>query len=221
MHIKGFQELSLKDWPGKVASIIFLGGCNLRCFYCHNSELAFYPEKIKTIPQKDVFKNLLEKKEWLDGVIITGGEPTIYGDDLKSLMVKLKDIGFKVKLFTNGTNPSFIKELLDLCLVDAISIDIKHAPGKYNELTDLKNVGIEKKVFESVEIIKKSHIEVYFRTTIIKGIHTLEDIKTIKSIVSPFNLYLQNVQDRGVLEEYRLKIEPFTENEFEEIKCLV
>lgn len=220
MDIKGFQELTLKDWPGKVASIIFLGGCNLHCFYCHNFELAFYPENIETIPREIILKNLFSRKDWLDGVIITGGEPTIYGNDLKAFICDLKSAGLKVKVFTNGTNPELVNDLVESSLIDAISIDIKHAPGKYNKLMNLENNSIERKIFETVEMIKKSHIEVYFRTTIIKGIHSLEDIKIIKSIISPFNLYLQNVHDRGVSEDHKLKVVPFTENEFENFKRL-
>ena len=220
MDIKGFNELTLTDWPNKVASIIFIGGCNLRCFYCHNAELAFYPDKINTIEKKSILRKLKHKKEWIDGVIISGGEPTIYGDKLKSLILELKNMGFKVKLFTNGTNPVILKELIELSLIDAVSIDIKHALGKYYKVINSKNLEIEQKVFDSIQIAKGCGIEVYFRTTIIKGIHTKEDIKAIKEIIFPHYLHLQNVHDKGVLEEYKFQIQPFTINEFENLRRL-
>lgn len=218
MDIKGFQELTLKDWPGKVASIIFTGGCNLHCFYCYNAELAFCPEKIETIEKKVILKKLENNKDWIDGIIISGGEPTIHGDKLKSLISELKRMGFKIKLFTNGTNPVILKELIQLSLIDAVSIDIKHAPGKYYKVINSKNNEIEQRVLNSIEIAKESCLEVYFRTTIIKGIHCKEDIETIKKIIFPHYLHLQNVQDKGVLEEYRFQVQPFTVEEFESFK---
>jgi pyruvate formate lyase activating enzyme len=220
MHIKGFQELTLTDWPGVIASIIFLGGCNLRCFYCHNFELAFFPERIEDISEDLVFERLKEKKDWIEGVVISGGEPTIYGEKLKELIVKLKQNGFKVKLFTNGTSPSLIKDFFKLSLLDAISIDIKHAPGKYNLLMRENMKDVEKYVWETVEFVKNYNVEKFFRTTVIKNIHTIEDIIAIKKIVSPYRLYLQNVHDKGVFEDYKDMILPFTQQEFDEMKSI-
>ncbi|MCX7771025.1 MAG: anaerobic ribonucleoside-triphosphate reductase activating protein [Proteobacteria bacterium] len=218
MNIKGFQELTLKDWPGKVASIIFLGGCNLNCFYCHNSELALRPDTIEDIPEEFILNKLEEKKGWIDGVIISGGEPTIYGEKLKELIIKIREKGFKIKIFTNGTNPDLIEELIKHNLIDAISVDIKHAPAKYYLLMPGNSNDLEKKVWDTVKIVKGFEGEVFFRTTLIKGIHEKEDIKIIRKIIYPFELHLQNAQDNGVLEYYKSRVIPFSERELEEMK---
>ena len=118
-NIKGFVDISLVDWDGKVSSVIFLPNCNFRCPFCQNAKLVLNPNEIPTISFKEVESRLRRLKNWIDGAVITGGEPTLQ-NGLKLLCIKLKDMGFKVKLDTNGTNPSLLKELMDEKLIDCL-----------------------------------------------------------------------------------------------------
>lgn len=218
MFIKGFQEITMTDWPGVISSIIFTGGCNLRCFYCHNFALAFHPENLEDISPEFIFEILKSKKDWIDGVVISGGEPTIHGTALINLITKVKKAGFKVKLFTNGTNPDFVKLMIHENLLDAISVDIKHAPGKYKMLMEEKFANLEEKVWQTVDVVKKFNGQVFYRTTIVRGIHTIKDLKEIAEVIKPEKLILQNVQREGVGSEYLEKVNPFSQDEFEQFR---
>ena len=218
MFIKGFQELTLTDWPGVISSIIFTGGCNLRCFYCHNWSLAWEPDSLEDVPEEFILSKLREKKDWIDGVIILGGEPTIHGETLYNFLFTLKEEGFKIKLFTNGTRPEVIKKLIDKNLLDAISLDIKHAPGKYSMLVGQTADTFEPRIWETLDIIKQSKCELFFRTTVLKNIHTIEDLKKISSLVYPKKLILQNVNIDGTSPVFQDKIISFSHEEFECIK---
>ena len=138
MEIKGFVDLSLVDWDGKLSCVIFLPNCNFRCPFCHNTTLVLHPERGETIPFERVEDYLNKQKDWLDGVCITGGEPTLH-NDLPDLCSKLKEIGFLVKVDTNGTNPTMMKELMNKSLINYIAMDIK-APltaEKYSKATGI------------------------------------------------------------------------------------
>ena len=133
--IKGFQKTSLLDFPSKISSIIFLGGCNLKCHYCYNPDLVF--NKIATIPIKEVLDGLLARKKYIDGDVITGGEPTLC-KDLPLFIKKIKKLGLAVKLDTNGTNPAMLKELLNEKLLDYVAMDIKADRDNYDKVTNVK-----------------------------------------------------------------------------------
>lgn len=165
--IKGWQKNSLIDYSPYTASVIFLGGCSFRCDYCHNPDLVLNFDKIPDIDANEIIDYLKSKKQWIDGVCITGGEPTIH-KDLPLFISELKKIGMKVKLDTNGTNPSMIKELIDKKLIDYIAMDIKTILEDYEKVAA---VHVDKeKIKESVSIIKNSSIDYEFRTTAIPGI---------------------------------------------------
>lgn len=221
IKIKGFHELSMTDWPGVISVILFAGGCNFHCFYCHNATLAFSPDTLEDIPHEYIFKKLEIMKEWIEGVVISGGEPTIYGEGLKALLTKIKDMGFKTKLYTNGTNPELLKELVNHKLLDAISLDIKHRPGFYNKVVGDKCKGLEEKVWKTLKYLMGVDMETYFRTTVIKGIHKPEDLIEIKKLISPKKFILQNVQNTGVEEANKNFIQSFTLKEFEELEKIV
>ncbi len=162
--IRGLQKTTLVDYPGKVAATVFLGGCNMRCPYCHNPGLVF--KTAERISEESVLKTLFENKKWIDAVCITGGEPTIQVD-LPSFARKLKDMGFLVKLDTNGTNLGMLSELLNAKLLDYIAMDIKGAPEDYGKSCGVKvDVALVKK---SAEIIMKSGVDYEFRTTVVPG----------------------------------------------------
>jgi len=162
MIIRGLQKTTLIDYPKKVACTIFLFGCNFRCFYCHNPELVI-DDGTEETKEEEVIAFLKEKKGFLDGVCISGGEPTI-NRDLPDFIKKIKDLGYSVKLDTNGTNPQMLKFLIDKKLVDYIAMDIKAPIGKYDSVakiqTNMSNIQ------KSIEIIRNSAVDYEFRMTV-------------------------------------------------------
>ena len=178
MDVKGFVEVSFVDWDGEISSVIFLPECNFRCPFCHNVNLVLHPEKLDTIPFEYIETRLARNRGWVDGVCITGGEPTLH-DGLPELCAKIKEMGFLVKLDTNGTNPSMLKELVDRKLVDYVAMDIK-APlteKKYSKATGVKSENLLENVKESVKVLMESKIDYEFRTTVVPSIHSADDIK--------------------------------------------
>lgn len=192
MIISGLEKLTLLDYPDKIACIIFTQGCNLRCPFCQNSSLVVgNPENID---ETVVFDYLNKRKNILDGVVITGGEPLIQ-KDIKEFIIKIKELGLKVKLDTNGSNPVKLKELIDSNLIDYIAMDIKQSPNKYEKITGIKNINYEN-IKKSIEIIKSSNVEHEFRTTLVKEFHNIKDIQDIcKCINDNSKYYLQNYKD--------------------------
>jgi len=238
MQIGGLQKLSLIDYPGKIACAVFLIGCNFRCGYCHNPALVL-PEKIKKQPkisEKDFFDFLKKRKRLIEGVVITGGEPTIHSN-LPDFIKKIKKLGYLVKLDTNGTNPEMLRKLIKEKLVDCIAMDVKAPVGakiqkskaktqndnlkfnitKYNIITGVKKD--LNKIKKSIEIIKNSDIDYEFRTTIIPTIHTKEDILQIAKDISPAKkYYIQNFKTEKTLDPKFKKIKPFTEKQLKSAK---
>ena len=131
MIIKGFRRTSLVDFPSNIVSTVFVAGCNFRCPFCHNPELVFDDPSLKRISEREVLNMLEKQRRYIDGVCVSGGEPTIY-QDLPDFLVKIKAIGFKIKLDTNGSNPVMLKRLLDEGLVDYVSMDIKSSFDSYS-----------------------------------------------------------------------------------------
>lgn len=162
MIIKGLQKTTLIDYPKKVACTIFLFGCNFRCFYCHNPELVV-DDGTEEIKEQDVMNFLKEKKGFLDGVCISGGEPTI-NRDLPDFIKKIKGLGYSVKLDTNGTNPQMLKQLIDSKLVDYIAMDIKAPKEKYDSVAKVKTN--TSSIQKSIDIIKNSAVDYEFRMTV-------------------------------------------------------
>lgn len=218
MNIYDINKFSLLDFPGRVSAIIFLSGCNMNCSYCYNFDL-----KIKSegrLSEEEVLDFLKSRVGKIDGVVITGGEPTI-NNELPSFIKKIKDLGLLVKLDTNGTNPRMIEYLIDNSLVDYIAMDIKTNPLKYSVVTNTKN-NIED-ILDSVDIIKNSNIEHEFRTTVY-NIHTLDDLINIAKLVSPSKYFLQDFRknekvfdknifskDSKTLEEYVITCNKYTQ----------
>jgi pyruvate formate lyase activating enzyme len=220
MRIGGFQKLSLVDYPGKISSIIFTIGCDFRCPFCYVPQLVL-PEKIKEvkeIQEEYVFSYLEKNKKFLDAVVITGGEPTIY-NDLPKFIEKLKALNFLVALETNGSNFQMLKQLVEKKLVDYVAMDIKTRLDfeSYNRVVG--NV-LTKEMFENVKksieyLLKTESYE--FRTTIVKEFHAKEDIIEIcKAIKGAKVYYLQNLKSDVELICGK-KLTPFNEKEIEEI----
>lgn len=194
IKIGGLQKITLIDFPGQLAATVFLVGCNFRCPWCYSSELVL-PEKIKKQPlisQKYFFDFLQERKNLLGGVVVCGGEPTLWRE-LPSFIKKIKQMGFLVKLDTNGSNPDLLKKLINQKLVDYIAMDIKAplADKKYQELTG-KKISLDK-IKKSIELIKNSGTDYEFRTTFVPFLLTKADILQIAREISPARrYYLQN-----------------------------
>lgn len=193
MRIGGFQKLTLIDYPGKIATTVFTIGCSFKCPFCHNPELVI---KSEFLPwegmEEEFFQHLGKRKGKLDGVCITGGEPTIQPDIIEFIK-KIKDMGYLVKLDTNGTRPDVLKKLYDLKLLDFVATDIKNASDRYDNTVGIK-ANMEK-VKKSVEIIMNSGVSYEFRTTVVPGIHTEKDFDTIADWIDGADAYY--------LQEYR------------------
>jgi pyruvate formate lyase activating enzyme len=218
-EIKGFQQTTLLDWEGRVASIIFLGGCNFRCNFCHSRDLVLNAGNLDTVPLDSIDNFLRSKKGWIDGVEITGGEPTLYGEALVNLIRHLKDMGFMVKLDTNGTNPGLLAEMLHNGFLDYIAMDIK-APlnkGRYRDVTGV-DADIDS-IIRSKDIIISSLCGYEFRTTIIPGIISVSCIKEIAQSLLPAKRYrLQQFRPMDTLDPAYLSLKPYPEKDLEKME---
>ncbi len=197
MNIGGMQKLTLLDYPGKVACTLFTVGCNLRCPFCHNASLVTHPQDAGYITDDELFSFLKKRVGVLDGICVTGGEPTLQ-KDLPEFLEKLKGFGYAVKLDTNGTNPKMLKALADEHLIDYVAVDIKNSPEKY-ALTS-GNIDFLDKVKETVSFLLSDTIDYEFRTTVVGGFHEVEDFEAIgKWIKGAKRYYLQSFVDSGDL----------------------
>ena len=194
MVLCGLQKTGLLDFPGLLSCTVFTGGCNFRCPFCHNASLVKgTPDRL---PEEELFAFLKKRQGLLDGVCVTGGEPCLH-DDLPDLLGKIRALGYKVKLDTNGSRPEMLKKLLDGHLVDYVAMDIKNAPEKYALTCGIPDSPWEK-VKESLALLKASGVTYELRTTLVKGYHTPADLSAIGQAVAPVPLYfLQSFEDSG------------------------
>jgi len=220
MVLGGLQKLTLIDYPGKVAATVFTVGCNFRCPFCHNPELVMpdFGGSTGSVSEEEFFEFLESRRNKLEGVCITGGEPTIQGDIL-DFMRRIKEMGFFVKLDSNGTRPDVLKKALDENLVDFIAMDIKNRLDKYNQTngieTDLERVKL------SVDLIRNSGKGYEFRTTVVPGLHEEEDFDKIGMWLEGSDSYaLQQFRNEGKLldEEFGEKIKNKKELDLKVIK---
>ena len=174
----GIEKLSLVDFDGYVACTLFTGGCNYRCPFCHNSPLI---KNQPTISLEEIFDYLSKRKKMIDAVVITGGEPTLH-KELPEVIKQIKELGFIIKLDTNGTNPKMLKELINNKLIDYVAMDIKSSYETYHIVTGIDNPLLDR-VKESINILKTEDIDFEFRTTLVKEYHNLETINNIKEFV--------------------------------------
>lgn len=194
MIIQGLQKLTVLDFPGQVACIVFTAGCSFHCPFCHNATLV--KGEGENIPEEEVLAYLKKRQGILDGVVITGGEPTIQ-KDLKEFIIKIKNLGYKVKLDTNGYHPEVLEDLLNDGLVDYVAMDIKNSKDKYAVTVGLQNIDILR-IERSVELLKNGNIPYEFRTTTMEELHSEEDIKSIADWLKGAKKYfLQSFKDSG------------------------
>jgi len=218
MKIGGLQKLTLVDYPGKVAATVFLIGCNFKCPFCQNPELVD-PEKIKKQPkisEKEFFAFLDSKKGLIEGICITGGEPTIHAD-LIDFIKKIKNKGFLIKLDTNGSSPEMLEKLIRAKLLDFIALDIKSIQNSYSKAAGAK-VDLEK-INKSIDLIKTSGLDCEFRTTAVPGLVEKEDIEQMGEWLKGAKKFaLQQFQNKKVLDKKFTKIEPYSEEIFKEFQ---
>ncbi len=218
MLISGVQKFTMLDYPEKVSAIIFTPGCNMRCKFCHNKEFVL-PEEIKElrpsfIPQKAVLNFLETRKRKLDGVVISGGEPTVQ-PDLKEFIKEVRRMGFLVKLDTNGNLPDTLKNLINEKLLDYVAMDVKTVPANYKKLVgDLAN---PTKIIESINFLKKGSVPYEFRTTIIDGVHTIDIIKEMAKLLQESDkLYLQKFRPETTLDPKFQNKKPVSDEKMQE-----
>lgn len=223
MQLGGIQKISFVDYPGKIAAVCFTVGCNLRCRYCYNNAFVV-PEKIEEhkhecIAEEDVLQFLRQRKGFLDGVVICGGEPLMQ-QDLLPFIQKVKQLGFSVKLDTNGFLPKKFKELLGSGLIDYVAMDIKYDLAKISTLLLSKQKTAP--FLESLEMIRTSGLPYELRTTMIKGYHTLEMMEEMLTLIKGAPRYvLQNFFVTSSMVDPDFDGQPFTAQELEEFASLV
>ncbi|MBQ7340284.1 MAG: anaerobic ribonucleoside-triphosphate reductase activating protein [Clostridia bacterium] len=194
MEIFGMEKLSLVDYDGYVSATVFTGSCNFRCGFCHNSPLVLDYNNLQTLPEDEVLSYLKKRKGILEGLCITGGEPTL-SRDLPEFCEKVKEIGYKVKLDTNGTNLPMVKTLIEHGLIDYIAMDIKNDLESYGDIIGIKNYNTEK-VKNSVDFLLSNTFPYEFRTTLIKEYHTAENIEKIGQWIKGARAYfMQKFKD--------------------------
>ena len=215
MKINGIEKVSFVDYEGKICATIFTGGCNFRCPFCHNSSIV--NQTSKEYSEEEILSYLKDRKSLLDALTISGGEPTLQ-KDLAEFSQKVKDLGYQIKLDTNGTMPEVVKNLVKKNLVDYVAIDIKNSFCNYLAISGIANPNIEK-IKETLSILKKEKIPYELRTTLVKGFHTKQTIQQMAEDLSGENiLYLQKFVDSGsCLQSNLTEIDKQTAREFQSI----
>lgn len=207
VEIKGIEKFASKDFPGRISSTVFLAGCNFRCPFCHNADLVLRPETIQTIDLNFFLSYLDSRKGWLDGLCLSGGEPLLH-EEVEVLARVIKDRGYQLKIDTNGSFPERLEDLISQGLVDAVAMDIKGPLERYPEIVRAR-VETEK-IIRSVEIIRHSGLEYTFRTTVVPGLITGEDLLKIGEWLSGAQLFqLQQFVPNNTLDPAFLRVEPY------------
>ena len=197
MKIHGLQKMTLLDFPGHVACTVFLGGCDLRCPYCHNYELAT-GQAPAVMEEEELFAFLAKRKGLLDGVAITGGEPCLHRD-LPDFIEKIRQLGYPVKLDTNGTHPAVLREILERRLVECVASDVKNSPARYALTAGAQHLDLSP-ISESIALLKSSGVDFEFRTTVVDELHEIEDFEAIgKWIEGAERYFLQCFTDRDTV----------------------
>ncbi len=211
IKIGGVQKFSLLDYPDKISAIIFTSGCNFRCGYCHNPELFFSNSEWN---EEKVLEFLKTRQGKLDGVVITGGEPTIH-KDLPEFIKKIKALDFLVKLDTNGTNPEMLEDLVQSNLIDYVAMDIKAPLSKYKMITCVEPIGVN----ESIKFLLKGKIPYEFRTTALSSQLLIKDFEEMGKLISGADKYfIQKFVPSKILDNNLLADKGYTESE---IKCIM
>jgi pyruvate formate lyase activating enzyme len=219
-NVKGFIPASMLDWPGKISSVVFLGRCNFRCPACHNPGLVLEPDAIPDFPLEEILAYLESRDTWIDGVTVTGGEPTA-SQSLPTLLEIFKWHGLGVKLDTNGSNPAMLEELIRESLVDAVSMDVK-APINDHEYSRVAGVKVNHEIIaRSIAILKECALDVTFRTTVIPGLVEEPELVRITSFLGRVSRYqIQAFRNAENLDPEFSLLNPFNQARLEEMRAL-
>ena len=199
MIIKGLQKLTLLDFPDKMACTLFTFGCNFRCPFCHNASLVLADRADDSVmPEEEFFTFLARRRGMLEGVCITGGEPTLQ-PDLEAFISRIKDMGYAVKLDTNGYRPAVLRRLAEANLLDYVAMDIKNSLPRYGETVGIARFDTSP-IEESMDFLMEGRVPFEFRTTLVRGLHTPEDIRAMgQRLAGPEAFFLQTFKDSGDL----------------------
>ena len=187
MVIHGLNKLSLVDYPGYMAAIVFTGSCNFRCPFCQNSSLVLDPMSQPVLDNEELFAFLERRHGMLDGLVITGGEPTVH-EDLPDFIARVKSLGYLVKLDTNGARPDMLRRIIAQGKTDYIAMDVKNCLSSYGETISVPGFDTAP-IAESIDLIKHSGIDYEFRTTVVKGLHDAEKIASLCRMIAPCRRY--------------------------------
>lgn len=213
--IKGFIGTSLIDYPGQISAVVFTGGCNFACPFCQNASLVL-PEKLQfqpDIPKAEIISKLHARSKFIDGIVITGGEPSIHGEQLLQFIKEVKQINsctksLLVKLDTNGSNPILLKKLINEGLIDYVAMDIKSGPDRYQEITHFDNS--QTLARESIQILTEARIPYEFRTTVVPTLIDMEELKKIGEMIKECKLFvLQTFRPKGVIDPSYEELVPY------------
>jgi len=218
MHIKGFQGTSLLDFPGKLAALVFTGGCNLTCPYCHNPGLVLDPGQYPDYLLDELLADLRQRSGFIDGVVVSGGEPTLE-PGLEEFLVELKGMGLQVKLDSNGLLPEVLQRLLKLNLIDYLAIDLKTSPDRYSELYSRPVDSAP--LLETIKLTKSVDCEYEFRTTCVPGLVETDDIRTMGKAINGARLWvLQQFVPQHALDVTLHEIAPHTSQTLQKFSSL-
>jgi pyruvate formate lyase activating enzyme len=216
MEIKGFIESSLLEWEGKIASVVFLPNCNLRCPYCHASHLIIHPERLESLDLGRILDYMRGQRGWLDGVVISGGEPTLHGDELLDLIREFRAVPLQVMVETNGTRPDWVERLIQGGFVDAIAMDTKAplTPSDYERVAGVP-VKVED-VRRSLLLIKESGLPHEFRITLVPGLVGRDELeRMLPDLTGAQQVALQNFRPDLCLSEALRSVTPYAPDELE------
>jgi len=221
--IKGFDQMSLVDWDGMVATTVYLSGCNFRCPFCHNSSLVLTPEIYDSIPVDEVLDYVREHNDFIDGVVVTGGEPCMHSD-IGGFLKQLREIGVGIKLDTNGSFPELLESLISKELVDYVAMDIK-APLDFDSYS--KSAGItDRRTFErvqdSIDLLMEGRVDYEFRMTVVPALHRASDLKRVaEQIKGARRFVIQKYVARNTLDPSFLDEAPYNAERLEEFKAMM
>ena len=213
--IKGFLPLSFIEWRGRLSSVVFFGGCNFRCPFCHNRELVVGWEGLPDLSLRDILSYVKGQKKWVEHIVVTGGEPTIQRD-LVGVLRAFKGEGLSIKLETNGSRPEVLRAIIEEGLVDHVAMDVKGPLRDYNRYcgTDVDRGKIE----ESISILEEKKVEFEFRMTVVPFLHKESDVYEVATFLKGRGpLILQNFRPKNTLDPAYLFIEPLSEERFAEM----
>ena len=214
--IRGFLETSFIDWKGCLSSVIFTGGCNFRCPFCHNTDLVLHPDTMEEIPLEHIVLNLRKYKKWVDRVVITGGEPTIHMD-LFHIIGQIRSEGIKIKLDTNGSSPFMLKGLVNDGLIDCVAMDVKGPVNRYKRWcgVDVNTNNIE----ESIRFILEGKVDYEFRMTVVPFLHREDDVYEVAEYIRDAKRFtIQEFRPHNTLDRSYENIKPFSPDKIAKIR---